>query len=118
MVDDDDVVRGLCQQILEKANYKVIVATNGQEALALYNQRKDEISLVLLDVIMPVMGGRRCLEELLALNPSLKVIIISGYQAETSANDLVSAGAKAAIYKPFRPNKVLEVIGDVLGKQA
>lgn len=118
LVDDDDVVRGLCQQILEKANYKVIVATNGQEALALYNQRKDEISLVLLDVIMPVMGGRRCLEELLALNPSLKVIIISGYQAETSANDLVSAGAKAAIYKPFRPNKVLEVIGDVLGKQA
>ncbi len=118
VVDDDDVVRGLCQQILEKAGYKVIHASNGREALELYIHHKDEISLVLLDLMMPVMGGSRCLEELLAINPLLKVIIISGYQAETSAIDLVSAGAKAAIYKPFRPTKVWEIVRNVLGKQA
>jgi CheY-like chemotaxis protein len=118
LVDDDNVVRDLCQRILENANYKVIIAADGQEALELYNQRKDEISLVLLDLIMPVMGGDRCLGELLALNPSLKVVIISGYHGETTANDLISAGAKAAIYKPFGPHEVLKVVRNVLGQQS
>lgn len=118
LVDDDDVVRNLCQQVLEKANYKVIFATNGREALELYNQRKDEISLVLMDLMMPVMGGERCIKELLAINPSLKIIIISGYHGETTANDLVFTGAKTAIYKPFGPNEVLQVVKDVLGQQS
>lgn len=118
LVDDDDVVRDMCQQILEKANYKVILAANGQEALELYNQQKEEISMVLLDLIMPVMGGERCLTELLAINPSLKIVVVSGYQGETTARDLISAGAKAAIYKPFGPHEVLKVVRNVLGDWA
>ena len=118
LVDDDDVVRDMCQQILEKANYKVILAANGQEALELYNQQREEISMVLLDLIMPVMGGERCLTELLAINPSLKIVVVSGYQGETTARDLISAGAKAAIYKPFGPHEVLKVVRNVLGDWA
>ncbi|MDD3472299.1 MAG: hypothetical protein PHS86_05920 [Syntrophaceae bacterium] len=72
----------------------MIFATNGREALKVISELKEEISLVFLDLIIPLKVGVSCLQELLALDPSQKIVIINGYHGEATANDLMSAGAK------------------------
>ena len=69
LVDDDDRVREMGRQMIEMGGYKVLLARSGEEALEIYAAHRDEISLVILDLIMPGMGGKRCLEELLRMDP-------------------------------------------------
>ena len=65
--------------MLTRAGYQVITAAEGPEALDIYRGKQDEISLILLDVIMPVMSGVQCLEKLVEINPRVKVLVTSGY---------------------------------------
>ena len=94
LVDDEDMIRDLCSRILTKAGYSVITASNGREALEVYQQRGSEISLVILDLIMPEMGGKQCLESLLSLDPSVKVVIASGYSANGTDQGGTRVGGK------------------------
>ncbi len=73
LVDDEEFVRDLAERILGKAGYTVLTASNGREALEMFRKQKQEISLVILDLIMPEMGGKQCLWELMKINPDLKV---------------------------------------------
>lgn len=114
LVDDEEMIRDLASRILKKAGYRVIEASDGKEALDIYYQRADEISLVLLDLIMPKMGGRECLQGLLEFNPTLKVIVASGYSANGPSKDALSKGAKGFVNKPYDVRQVLEVIRSVL----
>jgi two-component system cell cycle sensor histidine kinase/response regulator CckA len=116
-VDDEDMIRDICSRILTKAGYKVITASNGKEALELYREQRDRISLVILDLIMPEMGGKRCLEDLLSLNPSAKVVIASGYSANGPTKDALAAGAKGFVNKPYDIRQVLEVVRSVLDEE-
>ena len=79
IVDDEEYVRDLASRFLERAGYRVIAAEDPLTALALYDKERSDISLVILDLIMPKMGGKQCLEELLKIDPRLKVLIASGY---------------------------------------
>ena len=79
LVDDDDDVRELCQELLSSFGYKVVTASDGKEALEIYQVEKDRIDLIMLDLIMPIMDGKKCLEEILHINPNAKVFIASGY---------------------------------------
>jgi two-component system, cell cycle sensor histidine kinase and response regulator CckA len=114
LVDDEELIRDLGSRILIKVGYKVIKASNGKEALRVYQQRSDEISLVILDLIMPEMGGKQCLEGLLSLDPSAKVIIASGYSANGPTKDALAAGAKGFVNKPYDIRQLLEVVRGVL----
>lgn len=114
LVDDDVGVRDCCQKILEKAGYKLILACDGREALEVYNARREEISLVLLDLMMPEMSGKKCLEKLFTLDPSIKVVIISGFQGEGNVKDLFTSGAEAVVYKPFTSADLLEIVKEIL----
>jgi two-component system, cell cycle sensor histidine kinase and response regulator CckA len=114
VVDDEEHVRDLCSRILTRAGYKVITATNGKEALTVYEQRGHEVNLVILDLIMPQMGGRQCLEELLILDPSAKVVIASGYSSNGPTEDALAGGGKGFIGKPYNMRQVLGVIRKVL----
>ena len=78
LVDDEEFVRDLGARILSKAGYNVLTATNGKEALDLFEKERTQISLVILDLIMPEMGGKECLKELRKIDPQLKVLIASG----------------------------------------
>ena len=71
---------------------------------------KDRISLILLDMIMPVMDGKKCLEEILQVKSNAKVIIASGYSEHGPANGIMAAGAKGFIDKPFDMRELLEKI--------
>ena len=72
LVDDEETIRDLGKEILTTLGYKVLTASNGREALAVYANVQDDVSLVVLDLIMPQMGGKQCLEELLRINPKVK----------------------------------------------
>ena len=102
---------------LTRAGYKVLAASNGKEALELYQAHCDEIALVLLDLIMPEMGGEQCLKALLSLNPSVKVVIASGYTASGPTKDALADGAKGFVNKPYEMRKALGVIREVLDSE-
>jgi two-component system, cell cycle sensor histidine kinase and response regulator CckA len=102
LVDDEKLVRDLAERILKKGGYTVLTATNGAEALELYSERRQSIALVLLDLIMPSMGGNDCLRAILNMDPHAKVLIASGYSADTSTADCIGLGAKGFVAKPFR----------------
>jgi two-component system, cell cycle sensor histidine kinase and response regulator CckA len=114
LVDDEQLVRDLGARILSKAGYEVIQASNGKEALDIYKARGQEISLVILDLIMPEMAGRQCLEGLLNINPAVKVVIASGYSADGRTRELLNSMGKEFIRKPYDIREVLEVVRSVL----
>ncbi|MFH0823554.1 MAG: PAS domain S-box protein [Pseudomonadota bacterium] len=114
LVDDDEVVRSLGSRVLTKAGYTVLTASSGKQALEVYKRLGEGIALVLLDLIMPEMGGRECLKDLLGMNPSVRVVIASGYSPDGPAGDAVSGGAKGYVNKPYDLRKLLDVVRSVL----
>ncbi len=114
LVDDEEYVRDLGSKILTRGGYTVIAASSGKKALEVYEERGDEIALVVLDLIMPEIGGRQCLEALVKLDPYVKVVIASGFSADTTIKEALAAGAKGFMDKPYNMRKVLEVVRRVL----
>ena len=114
LVDDEEFIRNLGEEILTKFGYRIITAPDAEIALRLYHEKKKDISLIILDLIMPGMGGRRCLEELMKLNPWLKVIIASGYSVKGPVKEVLETGAKGFIDKPYNVNQMLNIIREVL----
>lgn len=114
LVDDEEPILDLGSKILTNAGYKVITASSGKEALDIYERRSDEIAVVILDLIMPKMGGRQCLEALLDIDPSMKAVIASGYSADAMTKEIPVSGAKGFIKKPYAIRQLLEVVREVL----
>ncbi len=114
LVEDEETLRSLARHLLTRFGYNVLIAENGENALALFKKHRSKISLVLLDLIMPGMGGKRCMEELLKKNPKLKIIIASGYSGEDSVTQLLENGAKGFVTKPYNIKDVLKIIRKVL----
>jgi CheY-like chemotaxis protein len=114
IVDDEKFVRELGEQILTKFGYKVITAPDGEAALATYLKNIEEVSLVILDLIMPGMGGKKCLEELLRIKPGLKVVIASGYSPEDNAKTAMESGARGYISKPYNVKNMLKEVREAL----
>jgi len=114
LVDDETRVREIAADLLAMAGYTVLTAGNGLEALEVYQQNRGEISLVILDLIMPKMGGKQCLEELLKIDPDVKVLVATGYSANGPTKAIVEAGAKASIIKPFDMKMLLKAVRDAL----
>jgi CheY-like chemotaxis protein len=102
VVDDEDMVRELGQQVLELCGHTVLMAENGVQALEVYQAHRGEIPLVVLDVMMPQMGGRECLRRLREMDPQAKVLISTGYTVRGLAQELVTEGALGVVEKPFR----------------
>ncbi|MGO9116804.1 MAG: response regulator [Desulfomonilaceae bacterium] len=116
MAEDDDLVRDVTKRILKRAGYKVLTAANGKEALNLYGKERDMISLVILDLIMPEMGGKECLEKLLEIDPDAKILITSGYCTTETAKEITESGAAGFISKPYGFKQMLTTVREVLPK--
>lgn len=99
IVDDDDLVRQANQALLESYNYTVLTANGGAEAISLYIQHQDNIRLVILDVMMPNMGGIPLIENLKSINPQVKALAISGLPG--NRGPVLAAGASAFLAKPY-----------------
>lgn len=116
LVDDEEIIRNMCKALLEDLGYKIFTAENGLNALDVYNKHKNDISIVVLDVVMPVMGGMECLKELITLNPDIKVIMASGFSRSETSSDFISTGAADFIDKPYRQLTLAKAIKKALNK--
>ena len=114
LVDDEAMVRDLGADYLTELGYTVWTASNGRQALEIYHQNQKEISLVLLDLIMPEMSGRICLEELIKINPDVKVVIVSGFCSDDTPEDFSNTGARGFVSKPYDLDNLMRTIQKVL----
>jgi CheY-like chemotaxis protein len=115
VVDDEAVVRNFLQQALTRAGYEVRMAENGQEALAILSG-PDPISLVLLDLVMPVMSGEEVLPHLIALRPGAPVIVSSGQSEEECMRKLRGAGVAGFLQKPYKLGALTAKLRQVLAE--
>jgi len=114
LVDDDDRVRRVGRQMIEMGGYTVMTARSGEEAVEVFLEMKNEISLVILDLIMPGMGGKRCLEELLRIDPTVRILLASGYSSNGLWMHKEESGARGWINKPYDAKDILAAIRKVL----
>ncbi|MFC1476985.1 PAS domain S-box protein, partial [candidate division KSB1 bacterium] len=114
VVDDEEDVRDFTKSVLETLGYTVLTAENGKEAVEIYMKSQDTIDLILLDIVMPVMGGREAFKELRLINPDAKILIISGYAQDEKTTEIIDAGALDYIQKPFKFQELSRIIHDLL----
>lgn len=117
LVDDEESLRGMGKEILERFGYRIIAVPDGEKALEIYREKGEQIDLVILDLVMPGMGGTRCMEELLRIHPRLKVIIASGYAVNGRTKEALDAGAEGFIRKPYELGQMLGVVRKVLDRE-
>jgi len=116
-VDDEDMIVGIGEKTLKRMGYDVITAKNGKEAIALYKENKARVNIVVLDMIMPEMGGGETYDRLKEINPNVKVLLSSGYSIEGQANEILKRGCDGFIQKPFRMRMLSRKIREVLDKE-
>jgi len=114
VVDDEAPIREITKAVLEAYSYKVITASDGIEAISLYTQYKDEISLVLTDIMMPSMNGQTAIRILQKINPQVKIVAVSGLASNYDVALAESVGVKAFLSKPFTATELLNTINGVL----
>jgi len=117
LVDDEEALRDLGQETLQGQGFSAIPAESGERAIEIYQEKKDRIDLVILDVSMPGMGGPRCFQELKEIDPKVKVIIATGYSANGRVKEMLEAGAAGFVGKPYRLADILNKIREVLDKK-
>ncbi|MBF2016026.1 MAG: response regulator [Rivularia sp. T60_A2020_040] len=113
VVDDEDSIRDITKTSLESYNYKAITASDGIEAIALYAEHREKISVVLTDIIMPVMDGLTTIRTLQKINPQVKIIAVSGLVSNDKVNAISDMGIKAFLSKPYTAKQLLQTIGEV-----
>jgi len=117
LVDDEQLVIDVGQQVIEKLGYKAITANGGQEAIDLYGRCKENVDLVILDMVMPGMSGGETYKRLKQLDPAVKVLLCSGYSINGQANEILSRGCNGFIQKPFYMDELSQKIRSILGEK-
>jgi CheY-like chemotaxis protein len=112
--EDHESLRRMTVELLETAGYTVLVATDGQEAVEVFEAHADEISLVLLDVVMPKLSGRDACDRIRAINPSVRTLYTSGYSANAIHTRFVLDEGIELIRKPYDMHVLLRKIREVL----
>ena len=107
VVDDEQNVNLMIQGALVDHGYRVICARDGLEALKIYKKLKDQIDLVILDFLMPIMDGGEVFEELRAINPRVAVVLSSGFTEHDTLKIMLAKGLRGFIPKPFTRQKLL-----------
>ncbi|MBI5522024.1 MAG: PAS domain S-box protein [Desulfarculus sp.] len=116
LVDDEQPLLQVGARLLAQAGYRVLRATSGEEALAIFRRGDGLPDLVVMDLGMPGMGGRRAVEEILALRPQARVVIASGYALSDSVRGLLQEGGAAFVAKPYKKADLLITVRGVLDR--
>jgi nitrogen-specific signal transduction histidine kinase len=114
LVDDEEVVLNVGKDLLENLGYTVLVAESGQKALEVYKANRDNIDLVILDMIMPDMSGSETYDALKSFDPEMKSLLSSGYSLDGQANDILQRGCNGFIQKPFNIRELSHKLRQVL----
>jgi two-component system cell cycle sensor histidine kinase/response regulator CckA len=115
LVDDEKSLLNLGRDMLEGGGYVSLVAESGEDAVDIYKREKARIDLVILDLVMPGMGGYKCFEELRALDPGLKVVVTSGYAPSNEVvKKILESSGTAFVRKPYRLTNMLKTVRELL----
>ena len=114
LVDDDEAIIDSAREFLEESGYHILRAESGERAINIYGRDMESINLIVLDLGMPGMGGHRCLEQLLEMNPKAKILISSGYSPDGPVRRALESGAVDYISKPFRLTAMVSKIRTIL----
>jgi CheY-like chemotaxis protein len=101
LIDDEEMILDVGAKFLKELGYRVITANGGKKGIECYEKHKDSIDMVILDMIMSGFGGRETFDALMHINPSLKVLLSSGYSLDGQANEIMDEGCKGFLKKPY-----------------
>jgi signal transduction histidine kinase/ActR/RegA family two-component response regulator len=118
LVDDEPLLRSAGRRIIRSLGFDAMVASNGAEAVAVFRMHLDKIGLVVLDVAMPVMGGRDCFFRLRELDPDIPVLVASGFAKHGGVDELLGAGATGYLAKPYDKDQMSAAIHRCLALSA
>jgi CheY-like chemotaxis protein len=116
LVDDEEMIVDVGVQLLEKLGYTVLEARSGKEAIRIYQENKDIIDMIILDMIMPDIGGGEVYDKIKMIDPEVKVLLSSGYSVEGQATEILNKGCSGFIQKPFNLKSLSIKIREVLNK--
>ncbi len=116
VVEDELPMLNLLKAVLEGDGFQVLTAKDGIQAIQVYTSHKDKVALVLCDMALPKLGGWTVFLHLRELNPQVKMILTSGYLDPNVRSDMVRAGVRDFIPKPYIPRDILKSIRLALGK--
>ncbi len=117
LIDDEDIIIDIGGQILERLGYRTLMARSGEEAIEIYQANKNEINIVILDMIMPDMGGGETYDRLKKINPEIKVLLSSGFSIDGQASEIINRGCNAFIQKPFNVEQLSRKIRGILSNE-
>ncbi|OUC12215.1 MAG: hybrid sensor histidine kinase/response regulator [Alkalinema sp. CACIAM 70d] len=114
VVEDEVLIRQVTTTTLEDAHYRTLTAQDGMEAIALYAEHQQEVELVLMDIMMPVMDGLTAIRVLYTMNPKARVIAMSGLISDSQVAELNKIGVETFLQKPYTAQELLTAIQTVL----
>ena len=113
LVDDEDMIINVGEQMLRTLGYKILLARSGKKAIEVYKKNRRKIDMVILDMIMPGIGGGEAYDTIKEINPNIKVLLSSGYSIDGQAEEILERGCNGFIQKPFN---MKELSQEPLGK--
>jgi PAS domain S-box-containing protein len=114
LVDDEEMILKVGVSLLDRLGYSTLKAHNGWEAIEIFSKQNNDIDLVILDLIMPEIGGGDVYEKLKDIDPKVKVLLSSGYSIDGQANEILERGCNGFIQKPFSIKELSEKINEIL----
>jgi two-component system cell cycle sensor histidine kinase/response regulator CckA len=117
VIDDEEAIRQITRSTLETFGYRVLIASDGTEAVARYAEHRNEIAVVLTDMLMPFMDGPATIRALQKMNPQVKIIAASGLPTSHRAGEALLEGIKIFLSKPYTAEKLLKALAEVLKKK-
>lgn len=114
-VDDEDIIREVGEKMLNRGGYKVLLAENGKKAVEIFKKNQERISLVIIDIIMPILDGMEASKILRSIKPDIDIIFTSGYGPEDRP-DLLQLNGEYFIKKPFQTEMFIEKVREILSK--
>lgn len=117
LTDDEENILEVSQDILEAMGYRVFTAGDGNEAIEVYKKNRNDIDIVLLDIVMPNMGGGKVYDRMKEINPDIKVLLLSGYSIDGEARKILERGCNGFIQKPFDIKELSAKLREILDEQ-
>jgi len=113
LVDDEELIRGVAAEMLERLGYEPVCASDGGEAVEIVRRRPGRFLCVLLDIAMPVMNGWQAAEEIRKLDPALPILFSSGHDVEAALGDMKGIGAAHSLKKPYRMEELRAALAGI-----
>jgi PAS domain S-box-containing protein len=114
VIDDEKDIRSFISEVLQSHGYRVLLAANGDQAVRTYKKRNREIALVILDMVMPGMGGEEAFMKMKEINPRIRALLSTGYSQDGRVGEILNKGVKGFIQKPYDFNQLLAKLRKIL----